>query len=179
MLPRLAPELIEALILAELDRAALGHNTFTPDALALIVRSGEGLLRPTKNLGVASLIEAVRDQIRTVDLKTGQPRANSTPLEDGARQRGDCAAMSTANGESNGCPCGAVRRTKTVTNPSDQKQPRPWTRDQIREARMAELAPLLEKRGHTLAETGSGNCLVPAFPGLIVKAGYWRWPNET
>jgi hypothetical protein len=56
-------------ILAELDRAALGHNTFTPDALALIVRSGEGLLRRTKSLCVASLIEAVRDQIRTVDLK--------------------------------------------------------------------------------------------------------------
>jgi hypothetical protein len=33
------------------------------------VRSGEGLLRRTKNLCVASLIEAVRDQIRTVDLK--------------------------------------------------------------------------------------------------------------
>ena len=69
VLPRLAPELIEAFVLGELDRAALGHNTFTPDALALIVRSGEGLLRRTKNLCVASLIEAVRDQTRTVDLK--------------------------------------------------------------------------------------------------------------
>jgi type II secretory pathway predicted ATPase ExeA len=69
IMPRLGPELIEAFILAELDRAALGHNTFTPDALALIVRSGEGLLRRTKSLCVASLIEAVRDQIRTVDLK--------------------------------------------------------------------------------------------------------------
>lgn len=69
VLPRLGPELIEAFVLGELDRAALGHNTFTPDALALIVRSGEGLLRRTKNLCVASLIEAVRDQIRTVDLK--------------------------------------------------------------------------------------------------------------
>ncbi|OGA76203.1 MAG: hypothetical protein A3G81_23310 [Betaproteobacteria bacterium RIFCSPLOWO2_12_FULL_65_14] len=69
VLPRLAPEPIEAFVLGELDRAGLGHNTFTPDALALIVRSGEGLLRRTKNLCVASLIEAVRDQIRTVDLK--------------------------------------------------------------------------------------------------------------
>ena len=56
-------------MLGELDRAGLGHNTFTPDALALIVRSGEGLLRRTKNLCVAALIEAVRDQIRSVDLK--------------------------------------------------------------------------------------------------------------
>lgn len=43
---------------------------------------------------------------------------------------------------------------------------------------MAELVPLLEKRGHTLVETGGGNCLGPAFPGLIVKAGYWRWPER-
>lgn len=69
VMPRLAPEAIEAFILAELDRAGLGHNTFTLEALALIVRSGEGLLRRTRNLCVASLIEAVRDQIRSVDLK--------------------------------------------------------------------------------------------------------------
>jgi len=39
------------------------------EALALIVRSGEGLLRRTKNLCVSSLIEVVRDQARVVDLK--------------------------------------------------------------------------------------------------------------
>jgi type II secretory pathway predicted ATPase ExeA len=69
VLPRLAPEVIEAFILAELDRAGLGHNTFTADALALVVRSGEGLLRRTKNLCLGTLIEAVRDQTRLVDLK--------------------------------------------------------------------------------------------------------------
>ena len=69
VLPRLAPETIEAFILAELDRASLGHNTFSLEALALIVRSGEGLLRRTKNLCVSSLIEVVRDQARVVDLK--------------------------------------------------------------------------------------------------------------
>jgi len=69
MLPRLAPETIEAFVLGEFDRVGLGHNTFTPDALALVVRSGEGLLRRTKNLAVSSLIEAVRDQTRIVDLK--------------------------------------------------------------------------------------------------------------
>ena len=69
VLPRLAPETIEAFILAELDRAGLGHNTFSLEALALIVRSGEGLLRRTKNLCVSSLIEVVRDQARVVDLK--------------------------------------------------------------------------------------------------------------
>jgi type II secretory pathway predicted ATPase ExeA len=53
----------------ELDRCGLGHNVFTADALALIVRSGEGLLRRTKNLCLGTLIEAVRDQTRIADLK--------------------------------------------------------------------------------------------------------------
>jgi MSHA biogenesis protein MshM len=69
ILPRLGPEATEQFILAQLDRAGLGHNTFTPEALALVVRSSEGLLRRTRNLCLASLIEAVRDQVRTVDLK--------------------------------------------------------------------------------------------------------------
>ncbi len=33
------------------------------------MRSGEGLLRRTRNLCVSSLIEAVREQTRSVDLK--------------------------------------------------------------------------------------------------------------
>ena len=69
LLPRLAPESVETFLLDQLDRAGLGHNTFTPEALALIVRSGDGLLRRTRNLCVSSLIQAVRDQTRTVDLK--------------------------------------------------------------------------------------------------------------
>ena len=69
ILLRLAPEATEQFILAQLDRAGLGHNTFTADALALIVRSSEGLLRRARNLCLSCLIEAVRDQVRTVDLK--------------------------------------------------------------------------------------------------------------
>ena len=69
LLPRLSPEVIEAFILDQLDRAGLGHNTFTQEAMALITRSGEGLLRRTRNLCLSSLIEAVRDQTRIVDLK--------------------------------------------------------------------------------------------------------------
>jgi MSHA biogenesis protein MshM len=69
ILPRLGPEANQAFILAQLDRAGLGHNTFSPEALALIVRSAEGLLRRTRNLCLSCLIEAVRDQVRTVDLK--------------------------------------------------------------------------------------------------------------
>jgi type II secretory pathway predicted ATPase ExeA len=66
VLPRLSPEAIEAFVLGQLDRAGLGHNTFTTEALALIVRSGEGLLRRTRNLCLSALIEVVRDQIRVV-----------------------------------------------------------------------------------------------------------------
>lgn len=69
LLPRLSPEIIEAFLLDQLDRAGLGHNTFTAEALALIIRSGEGLLRRTRNLCLGSLLEAVRDQTRTIDLK--------------------------------------------------------------------------------------------------------------
>lgn len=46
-----------------------GPPTVTPEALALIVRSGEGRLRRTRNLCLGSLIETVRDQTRIVDLK--------------------------------------------------------------------------------------------------------------
>ena len=69
MLPRLAPETIEAFLHGQMDRAGLGHNTFTVEALALIVRSGEGLLRRTRNLCLSALLETVRDQTRIVDLK--------------------------------------------------------------------------------------------------------------
>jgi hypothetical protein len=68
-LPRLSPEVAEPFILDQLDQAGLGHNTFTQETLALIVRSGEGLLRRTRNLCLSSLSEAVRDQTRIVDLK--------------------------------------------------------------------------------------------------------------
>ena len=45
-----------------------GHNTFTPDAVDLIVRSAEGVLRRARNLCVGCLIEAVRGQTRTIDI---------------------------------------------------------------------------------------------------------------
>ena len=69
ILPRLAPETIEQFLFDQFDQAGLGHNTFTPEALALVVRSAEGLLRRARNLCRAALIEAVRDQTRIVDLK--------------------------------------------------------------------------------------------------------------
>lgn len=46
-----------------------------------------------------------------------------------------------------------------------------WTREQIRAARLTPLVPLLQKRGFQLIE-------LPAYPGLLVKDSYWRWPER-
>ena len=64
-----------------------------------------------------------------------------------------------------------------MTNRSDPKTP-PWTREQIRAARTAPLVPLLEKRGLKFVETSGGNFLITAYPGLIAKESYWRWPER-
>ena len=53
-----------------------------------------------------------------------------------------------------------------------------WTRDQIRAARIAPLAPLLQKRGLQLLELPAGNFELATHPGLLVKDSYWRWPER-
>ena len=53
-----------------------------------------------------------------------------------------------------------------------------WTREQIRAARQVPLVALLQKRGLQLIEKEAGNFELPAFPGLIVKESYWRWPQR-
>ncbi len=65
---RLGPDAMKEFILRELDRAGLGHNTFTQAATDLLVRSADGVLRKARNLGVGCLIEAVRSARRTVDI---------------------------------------------------------------------------------------------------------------
>ncbi len=65
----LAPAALSDFIHASLDRVGLPHHTFTDDATALILRVSEGTLRAVKNLCIGSLIEAVRDHTKTVDLK--------------------------------------------------------------------------------------------------------------
>ena len=66
---KLAPEAMRDFLNAELDKVGLPHATFSPEALALIVRASEGVLRRTRNLCLATLIECVRDRTKTVDLK--------------------------------------------------------------------------------------------------------------
>jgi hypothetical protein len=53
-----------------------------------------------------------------------------------------------------------------------------WSRDQIRAARMAPLAPLLQKRGLQLIQLPAGNFELAAYKGLLLKDSYWRWPQR-
>ena len=66
-----------------------------------------------------------------------------------------------------------------MTTPSSKTtlQPR-GTRQQIRAARLTPLPPLLQRRGLQLLERPAGNYILPAYPGLIVKDSYWRWPER-
>ena len=67
-----------------------------------------------------------------------------------------------------------------MTNPSPHSHsqgPR-WSREQIRAARLVALVPLLEKRGHEIIAREADNFILPAYPGLIVKDSYWRWPER-
>lgn len=69
IMPKIAPDDMESWILSELDKAGLGHNTFTPEGMGLIVRSAEGVIRRARNLSLSCLLEAIKDQTKTVDLK--------------------------------------------------------------------------------------------------------------
>jgi len=66
---RLGPDAMRDFLLRELDRAGLGHNTFTQAAVELIVRSADGVLRKARNLGVGCMIEAVRSANKTIDIE--------------------------------------------------------------------------------------------------------------
>ena len=66
-----------------------------------------------------------------------------------------------------------------TANPSDRRNEQPrWSREQIREARLAPLEPLLRRRGLPLIERDAGNFESANHPGLILKESYWRWPQR-
>lgn len=65
---RLNPDDMRAFLLSELDRIRLGHNTFTEDALELIVRSADGVLRKARNLCISCMLEAVRSGKKNIGL---------------------------------------------------------------------------------------------------------------
>jgi MSHA biogenesis protein MshM len=65
---KLNPDDMEAFVLAQLDKAGLGHNTFTDEALALIVRSADGILRRARNLCLSCMLEAVRARCKSIGI---------------------------------------------------------------------------------------------------------------
>ena len=38
--------------------------------------------------------------------------------------------------------------------------------------------PLLQQHGLQLIARDAGNYMLPAYPGLILKDSYWRWPER-
>ena len=66
--PKLNPDDMRTFIFAQLDRVKLGHNTFSDEAVELIIRSSEGVLRRTRNLCISAMLETVRDRKKVVGL---------------------------------------------------------------------------------------------------------------
>jgi type II secretory pathway predicted ATPase ExeA len=85
LLQKLAPDDAIHFILQQLDKVALGHNTFTDEALGLIARSSDGIVRRIRNLAIAAMMEAVRDRTKTVDL----PQVNRVLLQPHWRRERD------------------------------------------------------------------------------------------
>ena len=62
--------------------------------------------------------------------------------------------------------------------PNGRAQGPRWSREQIRAARITPLVPLLQQHGLQLVAKAAGIFILPAYPGLIVKDSYWRWPER-
>jgi type II secretory pathway predicted ATPase ExeA len=65
---KLNPDDMEGFILSQLDKVGLGYNTFSEEALKLVVRSADGYLRRARNLCLSSLLETIREHKKTVEL---------------------------------------------------------------------------------------------------------------
>jgi MSHA biogenesis protein MshM len=65
---KINPDTMETFILEQLDKAGLGHNTFSADAVSLVVRAADGYLRRCRNLCISCLIEAVRARTKTISI---------------------------------------------------------------------------------------------------------------
>jgi type II secretory pathway predicted ATPase ExeA len=69
ILKPLANDQVQKFIHHQLDHVGLAHTTFTEAAIGLIARSSGGVLRHVKNLCIGSMIEAVRQSTRKVDIR--------------------------------------------------------------------------------------------------------------
>jgi MSHA biogenesis protein MshM len=70
ILKKLNPDDMAKFICRELDTAGLPYNIFTEDALALLVRSSDGILRKARNLSLSCMVEAVRSRTKTIGIDT-------------------------------------------------------------------------------------------------------------
>lgn len=68
ILKKLNPDDMERFITKELDVAGLPHNIFTENALSLVIRSSDGILRKARNLALSCMVEAVRSRKKTIDI---------------------------------------------------------------------------------------------------------------
>ena len=68
VLKKLAPDDMEGFITCQLDMAGLPHNTFTENALSLIIRSSDGILRKARNLCLSCMIEGIRSKKKKVGI---------------------------------------------------------------------------------------------------------------
>lgn len=84
---KLNPDDMKDFILSQMDRVKLGHNTFTEDALELIVRSSEGALRRARNLCLGCMLEAVRTREKII----GLDNVNRVLIQPHWRQENDLA----------------------------------------------------------------------------------------
>lgn len=53
-----------------------------------------------------------------------------------------------------------------------------WSKMDIRNARKADLAAILQRKAFSMRHIGGGNFEVRDHPGLIVKDSYWNWPTQ-
>lgn len=86
---RMNPDNMKDFIYAQLDLVKLGHNTFSDDAIDLIVRSSEGILRRTRNLCISAMLETVRDRKQVV----GLDQVNSVLMQPHWRKDNDMPAL--------------------------------------------------------------------------------------
>ena len=87
--PRMNPDDMKHFIYSQLDLIKLGHNTFSDDAVDLIVRSSEGIIRRTRNLCISSMLEAVRDRKQVI----GLDQVNRVLMQPHWRKDNDMAAL--------------------------------------------------------------------------------------
>lgn len=68
IMPKLNPDDLQKFVFKQLDLVGLPHSTFTEEALYLIIKSSDGFLRRIRNLVISSLLEAVRERKKEVNL---------------------------------------------------------------------------------------------------------------